>query len=211
MLDDGIRSLMLVSDDAGSGGLAQRLRHLLLRPDPPPCHPEPLAGCAAAGGSKLVAVSGNGRDQLAWSWRHGTLASGAALLGSVVNDYALGYALCVYDTLAGAPRLRIAADVPRRGGRGWRPRANGGMTYKDRAGEASGVRSIVVRPGTGNAMVRVRASGPALGVPPPGGGPLLSRDPLVTVQLVNRSQPERCLTATFTDAGRELTHRFAAK
>ena len=211
MLDDGIRSLMLVSDDAGAGGLAQRLRHLLLRPDPPVCQPEPLAGCAAAGASKVVAVSGNGRDQLVWSWRRGSLASATALLGSVTNGYALGYAVCVYDTLAGVPRLRIAADVPRRDGFGWQPRANGGMTYRDRDGTASGVRSIVVRPGTATAMVRVRASGPALGVPQPGGGPLLSRDPTVTVQLVNRSQPDRCLTASFTAAGRELPHRFAAK
>jgi hypothetical protein len=81
----------------------------------------------------------------------------------------------------------------------------------DRDGAAAGVRRIVVRPGTGNASLRVRASGAALGVPPATPPALLRRDPEVTVQFVNRAEPDKCLTATFTDAGRELPHRFAAK
>lgn len=208
-LANGLRSVMLVADNGG--GASQVVRNLLLEPIRPVCTPQPLAGCLTAGASKLVVLSkGGGRDRLVWSWRKGSLADATALLGDADLAFGtLGFGLCVYDTSAGVPQLRIAASIPRGDGV-WRTADATGATYIDRDGAAAGVRKIVLRAGNGDAILRLRANGAALGVPAPGAEPLLSRDPAVIVQFVNRAAPDACLTASFSDAARELPDRFAA-
>jgi hypothetical protein len=209
-LANGLRSVMLVADNGG--GATQAVRNLLLEPIRPVCSPQPLSGCLAAGASKLAVLShGGARDRLVWSWRKGNLADATALLGDAYLAFGtLGFALCVYDTNAGVPQLRIAAAIPR-GDDLWRTADAAGATYVDRDGTAAGVRKIVLRAGSGDAVMRLRASGAALAVPAPGPQTLLGRDPEVTVQFVNRAAPDACLTASFSDAGRELPDRFAAK
>ena len=68
------------------------------------------------------------------------------------------------------------------------------------------------------AVMRIEHDGAYAAVASKGGDPNhpgwylnLLADPEVTVQFVNRAEPDKCLTATFTAAGRELPHRFAAK
>ncbi|MGH7790118.1 MAG: esterase-like activity of phytase family protein [Candidatus Binatia bacterium] len=207
MLDGGARSLLLVSDNGG--GVNQSLLALTLLPAPA-CTAAPLPGCAPAGASALTVVSKDGtRDKLVWTWRQGALPD-LSVFGDPTAAGGQGFAVCLYDSAAGVPQLRLSAAVPR--GAPWTASGTTAFDYVDRSGSADGVMKVVLRAGTGTAKLKVKAKGAALGVPaPPISGTLLSRDPEITVQFVDRDAPGQCLGATFSAAKREGADRLKSK
>lgn len=206
-LANGVRSLILVSDDGG--GLPQQLQALLLLPNTPACTAEPRGTCSPSGKARIDLRSRGGtRDQLSFSWRSGTIAD-LTPFGEPTIALGNGFALCVYDTTAEVPQLRMQLSVPRGGL--WSAKNGTSLAYKDRDGTSSGVASVKLRTGTSTAQLQVKAKGSAVGVPsPPPVGNLLSRDSEVIVQFVNRDAPGSCYEATFAAATREAADRFKA-
>ena len=201
------RSLVLVSDDGG--GLSQSLHALTLLANTPVCEVQPRSGCATPAGSSLAIVSRHGEhDRLSWAWRKGT--ADLSSFGDPTAAVGHGFAVCVYDSVAAAARLRLSLAVAR--GSSWRPSGTTRFQYFDRAGSADGVTKVKLSSGMGTAKIQVSAKGYGLGLPsPPPLGTLLSRDPEVTVQLVNRDAPAECFSAVFASARSESAEQFKAK
>lgn len=207
-LVNGVRSLILLSDNGG--GLQQSLQALTLLPNAPVCAPQPRAGCPEPGAARVALRSRGGqRDQLMTAWRKGSIAD-MTPFGNTMSVLGHGFGLCVYDTVSSTPQLQVAVAIPR--GAGWKSSGSNTLKYKDRSGSSSGVSNVKLRAGIGKSEIQVKAKGSAIGLPsPPPMGTLLSRDPEVVVQFVNRDQPDDCFTVSFPAAQRETAVQFSGK
>jgi hypothetical protein len=121
-------------------------------------------------------------DLLTWKW-----TKGEATLKADFGDplATTNYALCAYDRAAGAPTLKVVANIPAGGmcaGRPcWKETAYG-FKYADKDAIPDGVVSLVLKEGLeGRAQITLTAKGVNLEMPvlP------LDQDPTVTVQLKN--------------------------
>lgn len=203
-----VQSLVLVSDDGG--GLSQSLYALTLLANAPVCAAQPLSGCTAAVTSTAAIISRHGEhDRFSWTWRKGTIPD-LSPFGDPTITLGLGFAVCVYDSVASEAQLRFVLAVGR--GSGWSASGTTRLKYADRSGSADGVTSVKLASGSGTAKIQVRGKSWGLGLPsPPALGNLLSRDPEVTAQFVNRDMPAECFSAVFSSARSESSEQFKAK
>jgi hypothetical protein len=119
------------------------------------------------------------------------------------------YALCIYETEAGVARLAASARIDPNSA--WRSLRTGALRYRDRTAGRDGISGITLKPGNGKAKIVVSGRGPQLRLPPSDGvTPLLSRDPTVTVQLVNQEAPNECFESTYSQARVRTPNRFEA-
>jgi uncharacterized delta-60 repeat protein len=139
----------------------------------------PATGCVAApapvcgrptrpAGAKLVVDGPPGADHVVWSVDRGP--------GALLEDFGDPIAtdditLCLYDETAPVPRRVFAATAPAGGTCGrspcWRTVGGGAFRYRDPAGAAGGLRTILFRSGPyGFSSAVVRARGRGIGVPP---------------------------------------------
>ena len=156
----------------------------------------PAAGCRAAQAAtvQLRNFTPDKKDVLAWHWKKGA-ATSAAELGTPTTT-ATGYALCVYDTTAGVPALRLGASIP---GGGlcrtkacWKVLSSGAVKYADRDGSAHGVTALLFKPGAAPSLA-LEGKGGNLGLPPfP-----LAQQSAVTLQL-KRTDAPLCWESVFT-------------
>lgn len=170
--------------------------------------PVPAASCHAttvAGKSQLAMKNAapDTRDQLKWKWAPGSATTRAELGDPVGGD--TSYALCVYDTAAGTPRVVASLVVPAGGTCGgkpcWRASATG-FTYADKTLAHDGVKQLRLRAGVaGKAAITLHAKGPNLGLAA-AGIPPLAQDPRVIVQLTNAAG--QCWSADYAAPARRL-------
>jgi sugar lactone lactonase YvrE len=164
----------------------------------PACGTVPALGCrkpTAPLKSTFLLKSGSttSRNLLLWKWTRGM-----ATLKTDFGDptVATQYALCVYDTVAGVPTLKVAASIPGGGMCAGRPcwsDVGHGFKYKDKAGNAGGIVALALKEGLeGAAKITLKAKGSALQMP----GLPLAESPSVTVQL--RNDEGNCWDADFT-------------
>ena len=140
----------------------------------------PRTGCVAAPAGRLTLKDDSpAKRQISWRWTKGTLAPGA--FGDPLGG-STSYALCVYDTAASTPTLRLRATASAGGTCGpapcWKPIATG-FSYKNTSGTAGRLGKVVLKTGTGKASLQVEARGgnlAPLGLP-------LTQSPTVVVQL----------------------------
>jgi cysteine-rich repeat protein len=161
----------------------------------------PARSCGTAAES-LFALrdSGNNEgDALVWKWRGGD-ATFAELSDPTTTAV---YRLCVY---AGATSAVIAEANVAPSAQAWDASGQRRYHYRDMGGSQSGIRSILLRAGQGDAAVSVRGKGTNL--PDPSLPPLLP----VSVELENQSSGS-CWGASY-DSGDVLangTRKFRAK
>ncbi|HLK11005.1 MAG TPA: hypothetical protein VKW76_06460 [Candidatus Binatia bacterium] len=168
----------------------------------------PATGCkrpVIAGRSTLLLVAPPS-PALAWRWRHGAPTA----LGDFGNPTATtGYAVCLYEPLAGGTFLGTGAAVPAGGvcGRGpcWHPTSTG-FTYSNKAATPDGVQRLRLKDGSlpGTASITVRGLGARLPVP----SLPITNGPKVTVQL--RNGAGACWEADYSSALRNDAVRFRA-
>jgi hypothetical protein len=150
------------------------------------------------------------KDQIAWSWKQGEAFS-AADLGTQGQTT---YALCIYDSTAGAYDLATSLDVfPNYS---WRYRDES-WVYLDDHGNQDGVVRLKVKSGAqGKTSVQMRAEAGGLPLPTPhSGSEFFDQDPTVRAQLVALVAGEvvTCWTSDFAPEQnlRNKSTWFAAK
>ncbi len=156
----------------------------------------PAPTCRAALGGNVIVKRGStaSKDLLTWRWKKGD-ATALADFGDPLGG-ATGYTLCLYDTTAGTPSLRLRAEIPGGGTCArtpcWKPLGSSGLRYSDRERSPSGVLGALLKAGTqGLASIGVKAKGPELATP----ALPLAQDPTITVQL--RSSDGACWGSSF--------------
>jgi hypothetical protein len=167
-------------DGDGAGVFAQRLASAT-----PSCPPVPLGNCMDAGASRLTLKSG-GSGKLQWSWAHGP-GFDLTQYGNPVAGLG-GYALCIYRADGGPASLLLEANVPAGGACGvppvpcWRmPSQYGSAKYRDGDAAADGISRLDLTAGiAGRAQIKIKGSGPGLGLSLPVGS-----FTTITTQLVN--------------------------
>jgi hypothetical protein len=108
----------------------------------------PAPVCRGAARSQLALRAAG---SLAWSWLHGA-ATAAGQLGDPRSGSGSPYALCVY---AGEPLDELFSLVVPASAERWGKTATGSLHYKE-AGDGTGVRKLLVRPGgAGRARAQV--------------------------------------------------------
>jgi hypothetical protein len=153
------------------------------------CAARPRSGCRAAGTSLLLINGNQSNGKLIWEWGKGA-ATDLFALGNPVTG-STNYGLCIYGSSGGVPGLALTALIPAAGMCGgefcWKPSGTKGFSYRDAAGQASGITKVGIHTGTqGEAKVSLKGRGSNLPhIVPANANNLLSQDPLVTVQLVN--------------------------
>ncbi len=153
-------------------------------------------------GSALLSIdnrSSDTRDRFAWVWRRGSATSHGDLGNPLTST---SYALCLYDSVGGAPQRRLSKVIPP--GPHWKPYAHG-FRFRDSTLANGGIQSIVLTEGVaGRAGLQVRGKGPPLGLPvlP------FAKQPNVMVQLLNDTT---CWTSTHSTATTNDLVKFRAK
>lgn len=174
---------------------------------PPPglCGPAPRTGCrgsTAPEKGKLTVKDRSGvlGDQFQWKWGSGV----ATALGDFGDPLATtNYAVCVYDTTAATPALRLSLRVPGGGDCGgrlcWKALGDNGFKYGDPALTPDGVYKMLLKAGPdGRARLQVLARGPVLALPPQTNGQIFDQDLSVVAQLVNDAPGGTCWESRFT-------------
>lgn len=161
----------------------------------------PRTGCvlsAGRGGSLSIRDSARaGRDTLVWRWARGSIPPETLTAPGPGNDYAL----CLYDSAAGAARLVAQQRIP--GSFGWRGTASR-WRYVDRRAAVDGVARVLLAAGLrDDGQLLVKARGTALTVP----SLPLAKDPDVRVQLVG---PTGCFETWHESAQVNDLTRFRA-
>lgn len=139
------------------------------------------------------------RDLLTWKWSKGS--------ATTLTDYGsptttTPYELCVFDTHAGVPERLLSTVIPP--GPAWSAFSRG-FRYRDRAGSAGGISSIVLKTGVdGSASINLKAKGPSFTAPTLP----LAADPRVIVQLLNGSA---CFEARYPAGTLNSATKFNAK
>jgi hypothetical protein len=163
---------------AGASAVAFRFRGPVTPAPPPPptgpCATAPLAGCRAPAKSTLVVKNpaGGALDKIVWRWVRGDTP--VASFGDPTACEP-GFALCVYDAVASAPALALAAELPSGGVCAGAPcwKTVGGIPaqgfrYKDPNLGQSGLRSLVLRGGQpGLDKIVLKGKGANLPLPSP--------------------------------------------
>jgi uncharacterized repeat protein (TIGR01451 family) len=142
--------------------------------------------CKAAGATTLTIRNdaNDNLDKFSFSWTRGDATTTAELGDPTLET---PYAVCVWDTNGGTPRLVMAMDAAAGGnctGKPcWRSINSGkGVRYKDVGLLPDGIKQLTVRSGTlGKAGAFVKARGIPLPDPPMP----FAQDPTITVQVVN--------------------------
>jgi len=205
---DGDACTLDVCDGAG------RCTH----PSAPPCPAcqicEPSAGCVFAPRTDcrpprraflaLANRSKDARDRLLYRWVPRDVPQ-AADFGTPLTS--TDYSLCIYDNAGGGDRLLLERTAPAGGRCGrrpcWKAIKGNGFRYRDAAGAADGLTSIVLRGGAaGKARVTVAGAGARLGLPP------LGLTPAVTAQL--QAAGGACFAATYNTPSKNSASRFQA-
>lgn len=166
---------------SASGASAVALRFLgPVAPAPPPPASEPcaatpmVAGCRAPGTASLkLTYAAGAKNRLAWRWGRGDAP--VASFGDPAARCGTGFAVCVYDSVAGVPTLSIAGRVAGGGTCAGKPcwKAIGstpvkGYRFKDRTLAQSGVQSLVLRGGKPGAdKIASNGRGATLPLPAP--------------------------------------------
>jgi hypothetical protein len=138
------------------------------------------------------------RRKLNWKWLKGAQTE--------LSDFGdptttTSYALCVYDEVGGVPASTTTFDIAPANLCGsdpcWKAKGERGFKYKNDAGNADGITSILMKSGqNGKAKVIVKGRGLNLALPAPATlTELLNQDTAVTVQLVN--SVNKCWTTEF--------------
>ncbi|MBI3766962.1 MAG: right-handed parallel beta-helix repeat-containing protein [Deltaproteobacteria bacterium] len=156
--------------------------------------PAPTCRAALAGSVVVKHGTTSNRDLLTWKWAKGD-ATTLADFGDPVGG-ATDYTLCLYDTTAGAPSLRLRAEIPGggvcRGKPCWKS-STSVLHYADRELTPSGVLGALLKAGAeGFASLRVKAKRTNLAL----SSLPFAQDPAVSVQL--RSSDGRCWGSAFT-------------
>jgi ELWxxDGT repeat protein/cysteine-rich repeat protein len=173
------------------------------------CPATPTPGCRAPTlphkSTVTLATSATpAADKLAWKWSAGADTPLPAFGDPTAST---DYALCVYDTTGGNPKLRLRADAPAGTTCGTRPcwnAINGGFVYGSRAATPEGLLKVRLKAGVaGTAKISVSGKGtnlPALALP---------LNPAVTVQLHNGAG--ECWGAGFSTPATNGSMKFTAK
>jgi hypothetical protein len=189
-------------------------------PTPTPlCAATPRAGCRGTEPQKSSLFvrnkDGTVSDRLTWKWNRGA-ATSLSEFGSPTTS--TSYALCVYDTTAGAPSLVASLRAPAGGtcasGRPcWRSVSTRGFKYQNAGLVPDGLLKLQLGAGTtGKAKIVALAKGPPLTLPFQASGTVFRQDPRVTVQLVNDAPMGVCWETRFTaPATRNLLEQFKDK
>jgi hypothetical protein len=123
------------------------------------------------------------KQSLKWKWRGA--ATDAIDFGSPSTT--TKYLLCIYDGVAGTPRLVDEKDVApgqtcAGGAPCWQPTSKG-QRYLDKGLSLSSVKLVDLRPGAdGRASIMLQAAGPHLGLP----SFPLAASPEVRIQFINK-------------------------
>ncbi|HZR81094.1 MAG TPA: hypothetical protein VFD92_08350 [Candidatus Binatia bacterium] len=162
------------------------------------CDAAPATTCLEPGKAAVKLMLGKtpASRSAAWSWTKGSASP------TDVGDptATTGYRLCVYADGV----LVMGEAIPPGSACGnkpcWKKIGGGGFSYADRTGRADGITALTVKPGDGNALVRVRGRGQKL---------LLPAFPLtafqnVKVQLVRADAPV-CWNASFAPPAQKST------
>ena len=169
------------------------------------CAATPRTGCrgSTAPGKGSLSVkdrSGVLGDRLQWK-----LGSGAATSPSDFGDplTTTNYALCVYDSAATSPTLRLSLRIPAGGDCGgrlcWKAVGDRGFKYGDPALTPDGVHKLLLKSGSdGHARLQVLARGPVLALPARLNGAIFEQDPSVVVQLVHDAPGGPCWESRFS-------------
>lgn len=156
---------------------------------PPACGPAPQSGCrrpiATAKASLLLKdrIPDKG-DLLQWKW-----TKGAATVKADFGDPMLttNYTLCLYDDVAGTPKLKLRASIPGGGTCHGRPcwkENTRGYKYADKDATPNGITKLALKEGLdGGATIQLQGRGVPLEMPTLP----LTQAPTVLVQLKNDS------------------------
>jgi len=149
-------------------------------------------------------------DQIAWSWKKGSALS----IGDLGTPGATTYALCIYDSTAGA--YDLATSVVAAPSAAWRYRDKAWF-YLDDSGEQDGVFKIKLKTGAQDkSAAQFNAEGPIVPLPAPHSATeYFDQSPTVRAQLVAivANEVHTCWTSDFAPAEtvRNQPSWFAAK
>jgi hypothetical protein len=176
------------------------------------CSATPQPGCREARRTSLRIRdrSNDASDRLVWAWTKGDATDRSAFGDPLVGT--TQYAVCLYDSSAGAAQLVMNATIGPGGACGtsacWRTLGSNGFRYGDSSGAVLGVTKMLLRAGEeGRAKITLKAKGSNLALPAPAGpNDLLRQDPYVVVQLVNSEGScwESLFPAPAFDAGAQV-------
>jgi YVTN family beta-propeller protein len=157
----------------------------------PLCGGAPRSTCVGAGRARLIIKNrGGDRNKLTWKWLKGAVS--IPELGDPRDD--TRYALCIYDEVGQVSSFKLGMEVQPGGACGILPcwRAIGGSNvtgYRlvDISGQNDGVKKMLLKGGRpGRDKLLVKASGPALLLPPPVSlTEYFAQQDAVTVQMVS--------------------------
>jgi len=162
------------------------------------CQPSRHAGKAS------LAINGD-KQKFSWKWGKGILQAVQADFGDPVNGTP-SYVLCVYDTNAGAPSLKLSAAINAGGTCGtkpcWKAVSDKGWAYKNKIGNPNGITKLGFKGGlAGKSSLQVGGAGSSLPLPTPiSGSQFFAADTAVIVQL-HSSSPANCWSSTFSASG----------
>ncbi len=176
------------------------------------CAATPATGCRVPVGigKSLLAVkekTTNDKDVLSWKWTNGQATPASAYGHPDIN---VDYAVCLYDEVGGAPKLKMSVDARRAGvckGRPcWRALSSG-YKYSNSALFPDGKLKILLKQGfvDGTAKIVVKGKGSYLQAPPLP----LSQQSRVRLQI--RNSAGSCWEATFSTNQLNLATDFKAK
>lgn len=146
----------------------------------------PLSGCLPpdVSAKSLLVLKNKPADQkdlLIWKWKNGTTSKASFLDPTASTDYRL----CIYDAVDG-PLMRHAIPP---GSPPWTEKPTG-FKYIDQLLSNDGIKKVVLKEGTGNAVILVKGKGTGLNMTPLG----TALDLPLTVQLTNGTT---CWEATY--------------
>jgi hypothetical protein len=138
-----------------------------------------------------ISYAGGAKDKLAWRWGKGDAPPAA--FGTPADRCGAGFALCLYDSIAGVPSASFAARVAGGGTCDGRPcwtTLGGtpvkGFKFKDRTLAQSGIQSLLLRGGRpGSDKISLNGKGTALPLAPPAPTSYFRHEGDVIVQLVS--------------------------
>ncbi len=174
-----------------------------------PATPTPTCRATLAPRKSRVKIKDHpkGKDALDWKWK------GEATSLADFSDPVAGtdYVLCVYDDVAGVPRLTAEQDIPggqtcKKGAACWTAKAGVGFDYKDAALDHGGVKKARLAAGAeGKAKLSLKSKGPFVAPPrlP------LAQSPSVVVQLYNLDTGT-CWSASYSTSDRNEPEQFKA-
>ena len=174
--------------------------------EPGKCPSRPQLECESPRSSRLIVKNNpdKGKNLLVWRWNSGRVTKDD--IGDPTRT--TKFALCVYDSLGGAPFRILSLEVD--GGRSWRRTTPQVLQYSAFRETGEGVTGILLKTAASGGKIRFKAEGSRFPVPSTASkSKLFHKDKDLVVQLIN-SSTSHCWTSTFATAASNSTEAFAA-